>query len=412
MIGSTRSARTALVAILVAFIFAQPGHAQMRTDLAGNWRGEFIIRDSIRAPFQFEIDSTGKVFMLNGEERFETSNIQVTADSMFLPLDQFDNELAFVVTGGEMTGVLRRQDHAGSPTRFIAKKGNLKRFNVAEHSFRNVSGSYDVTFEFESGNKEKAVAIFQQRGEVLTGTFLKPSGDTRFLEGTVAGNRFYLSSFIGSSPGYFEGVISADGRISGFQAGTKVKHKFSGRLNNKAKLADPFSVSLLKKGHSTIDFALPDTSGKMISLKDEKYRGKVVILAITGTWCPNCIDEAAFLSPWYKDNKQRGVEIITIHFERQADTAFTKKVMGRFRKRFNITYDQVFGGMANNESVLNAIKGLETFSSFPTTIFVGTDGKVSKIHSGYSGPATGKFYTDFVEEFNAEVDHLLESSAR
>ena len=144
----------------------------------------------------------------------------------------------------------------------------------------------------------------------------------------------------------------------------------------------------------------------MVSLDDEKYRNKVLIIPITGTWCPNCIDEAAFLSPWYKKNKDRGVEIITIHYERQTDTAFSRKVMRRFRNRFNIEYDQLFGGMSSSDTVRTSLT-LPEFRAFPTTLFIDKKHRISKIHSGYSGPATGKFYDEFIRDFNEEVDKLL-----
>ena len=380
--------------------------AQNQASLAGYWRGEFTIRENIKAPFNFEIKADSSVVLINGEERFETGRFWAKRDSVFIPLDQFDNELAFRVTNKGMSGVLRKQDHTGVSTPVTAEKSR-ERFRKTGEPALNMSGTYEVQFQFESGKKEKAVAVFTQEGNKLAGTFLKPSGDTRFLEGIVVGNRFYLSSFIGSSPGYYEGAVTREGKISGFQAGTKIKHLFSGKSNSSATLNDPYSVTSVSKGDSTITFNLPDVNGKMVSLQDEKYRNKVVIIAITGTWCPNCVDEAAFLSPWYNKNKERGVEIITIHFERQADTAFTRKVMNRFRNRFKIEYDQVFGGLSNADSVPKVIKGLDSFRSFPTTIFIDKKGKVSKIHAGYTGPATGKFYDEFVEEFNKEVDRLL-----
>lgn len=106
-------------------------------------------------------------------------------------------------------------------------------------------------------------------------------------------------------------------------------------------------------------------------------------------------------------NNNRGVEIITIHYERQSDTAYAGKVMRRFRQRFDITYDQLFGGISHKDTVMQSLRGLEGFNSFPTTIFIDKKGNVTKIHTGYTGPATGKFYGDFVKEFNGEVDRLL-----
>ena len=396
--------------ILFALLFlAGSAHAQNTFhELEGEWRGEFTIRDNTKAPFNFEISGDGKVYLLNADERFETGVLRRKEDSVFIPLDQFDNELALKINrNGQLSGYLRKQNKPGLQVPVTAKQGSSRFHQPSRSPIKDFSGKYEVQFTFASGNKEKCVAVFHQQGSKLTGTFLKPSGDARYLEGMVDGNHFYLSSFIGSTPGYYEGTITADGKISGVQLGTKVKNSFSGTFNPDAQLEDPFAVSHLKEGYSSLEFSLPDMEGNIVSTSDERFNNKVLIIAITGTWCPNCIDEAAFLSPWYKENKGRGVEVISIHYERQSDTAFTHKVMRRFQKRFDITYAQVFGGIANNDSVSRSLPALASFKVFPTTIFIGRKGNVSKIHAGFSGPAAGKFYDDFVKEFNEEVDRLL-----
>lgn len=390
-------------------LFAGTINAQQSSkQLAGKWRGEFTIRDGIIAPFNFEIKENGKVFLLNGDESFETGTASIINDSLYIPLDQFDNELAFQIKYNTLSGELRRQDHKGTPVPVVAEKGKTYRF--AEKNIppsKNFTGKYEVIFTLQGGKEEKAVGILKQEGNKLTGTFLKLSGDTRFLQGIVEGNNFYLSSFIGSSPGYYGGTFTSDGKIKGEQVGTRIRHRFSGVLNENASLPDPFHISGMKEGYSSLEFSFPDINGNIISLKDAKFKNKVVILAITGTWCPNCIDEAAFLAPWYIQNKERGVEVISIHYERQTDTAFVSKVMRRFRQRFGIQYDQVFGGLPNNDSVSKSLPGLKGFKSFPTTIFINKKGNVDKIHSGFTGPATGKYYDEFVREFNEEIDRLL-----
>ncbi len=45
--------------------------------------------------------------------------------------------------------------------------------------------------------------------------------------------------------------------------------------------------------------------------------------------------------------------------------------------------------------------------SFPTTLFIDKRGKVRKVHTGYSGPATGKYYQEYIREFNDEVNALV-----
>ena len=46
------------------------------------------------------------------------------------------------------------------------------------------------------------------------------------------------------------------------------------------------------------------------------------MLQLSGTWCPNCKDETKFLAPWYEKNKDRGVEIIGLAYEKKADRAY------------------------------------------------------------------------------------------
>lgn len=158
-----------------------------------------------------------------------------------------------------------------------------------------------------------------------------------------------------------------------------------------------------------ISAPFPDAfTGQAVSLNDAKYKGKSVIVTILGSWCPNCIDEASFLAPWYKANRKRGVEIIGLSFERKNDPVFAKSRIEALKKRFDIDYDLLFAGLADKKYASSVLPALSEVFSFPTTIFIDKTGKVSKIHTGYSGPATGKFYEEFVKEFNRDVDGLLQ----
>ena len=181
--------------------------------------------------------------------------------------------------------------------------------------------------------------------------------------------------------------------------------------NDTARLPDPYTLTYLKPGFEKLSFAFPALNGKTVSLQDEKYKGKVVIVTIGGTWCPNCIDEAAFLAPWYKKNKARGVEIINVSFERKDDFEFAKSRLTPFVKRFDIQYDVLFAGAADKKVVAEKFPELNTFLSFPTTFFIDKQGKVRKVHTGYTGPATGHYYEEFLDEFNDEVHELLKESS-
>ena len=413
---------TAVLAISITFTYAQEQTALVKKPAAklqeknqkafvalGNWRGIAKVKEGLEIPFNFEISEKNgqqKLYFRNAEERFEGGPVKQTADSLFVKLDQFDNELAFAIVGDQLTGTLRKQDKAGTPLVIIAEHKNY-RFKTDKPATADYSGSYDVVFTSPNGKEEKTVGLFKQTRNRLTGTFLRVTGDSRYLEGVVEGNQFQLSSFIGSSASYYKGTFEADSAIKGEVLGARGSQPFTGTKNKDAALPDPYKLTYLKKGYKTLDFSFPDLNGKKISLKDEKYKNKVVVLTITGSWCPNCVDEATFMAPWYKKNRNRGVEIIALHYERSTEPGYAKKVMTRFRERFGIEYDQVLAGTADKQAVSESLPALDSFLSFPTTIIIDKQGNVAQIHTGFNGPATGKFYDEFVKEFNTEINTLL-----
>ncbi|MES2062430.1 MAG: TlpA disulfide reductase family protein [Bacteroidota bacterium] len=373
----------------------------------GKWRGVFHNANGTDVPFNFEVKGktaeTAKVYLLNAQERFETGTLTQKGDSLYIPFEQFDTELAFKIGDKKLTGSFRRKESGGRATPVDATYGQTYRFEDGEKPTADISGNYDVTFKSSAGKEEKTVGLFKQKGNKLYATFMRISGDSRFLEGTVQGNKFFLSSFIGGGVAYYTGSFNAEGVITGSNANSQ----FTGTKNAAAALPDPYTLTYLKPGYTSFDLSLPDVDGKQVSLKDEKYKNKVVIVTITGTWCPNCIDEANFLAPWYKKNKSRGVEAIGVHFERKADAAYVKTAIEKFKKRYGIEYDEVFGGLADKNAVAASFPALNNFLSFPTILFIDKKGNVAKIYTGFTGPATGVHYDQFIKEFNAEIDTLL-----
>jgi thiol-disulfide isomerase/thioredoxin len=239
---------------------------------------------------------------------------------------------------------------------------------------------------------------------------MKVTGDSRFLEGIVDGDIIKLSSFIGSTPVLYMGKLEAGGGINGTMESARGSVRFSAIPNEAAELPDAYTLTSIRDNKGQFTFEFPGLSGKRISLGDEKYRNKVVVITIGGTWCPNCMDEAAFLAPWYRSNRSRGVEIISLQYERSIDSNYLDQVVNRFRKRFGIEYDIAIGGLASKQKVMESLPALDTFISFPTTIILDRKGKVAKIHTGFTGPATGRYYEEFKLEFDDTITRLLEEA--
>jgi len=174
-----------------------------------------------------------------------------------------------------------------------------------------------------------------------------------------------------------------------------------------ATLPDANKLTFLKEGFHKINFKFPDLNGKMVSLTDKKYQNKELILQIFGTWCPNCMDETNFYSQWYKKNKDKNVAIIGLAFEAKPDFNYAKARVENMKKRLNVTYDFLIAGTYKNNGASKALPMLNHVMSFPTSIIIDKKGIVRKIHTGFSGPATGKYYENFKIEFNNFINKLL-----
>jgi len=378
----------------------------------GLWRGAFILPEH-EIPFVFEVKGKSadsiSVYLINGADRFELRDITYSNDSISIPIDLYASVLKGKLTENALEGVLIKvgtdKPVAGIP--FKAVFGDLPRFpKNSEAPSVSLAGTWDINIVAE-GDTDRTVGNFDQKEALLTGSILTPTGDFRFLEGAAHGKIFELSAFGGSSPYLLNGEFTTDSTFTGEFVTPRSSSKVEGKRNAKAALPDPYTASYLKEGFSSIEFSFPNLDGKQVSLADPNYKGKVVIVTILGSWCPNCLDENAFLSEWYKANHQRGVEIIGLGFERKNDFEYGKKALSNLKKRLDIPYEILFAGQSGTASASKALPALNGISAFPTTIFIDKKGNVRKVHTGFNGPATGKFYEEFKTEFNELIDNLV-----
>jgi hypothetical protein len=103
------------------------------------------------------------------------------------------------------------------------------------------------------------------------------------------------------------------------------------------------------------------------------------------------------------------VEIVSLAYERSTDFARSQNSLRTFQQRFNVQYPMLITGVAvgDPQRSQKTLPQLESIVNFPTTIFVGKDGHIVKIHTGFSGPGTGEHYEDQKKEFYDTVNGLL-----
>ena len=195
-----------------------------------------------------------------------------------------------------------------------------------------------------------------------------------------------------------------------FYSGNHFKEPFSAKRNEEYELPSPDSLTFLKDGYEKLGFSFPDSNGSMVSLEDERFKDKVVVIQIMGTWCPNCLDETKFLVEYLNKNTSENLEIIGLAFEYAKTAEGAQKSIKRLVDRIGVTYPILLAqyGTSDKEKAQEKLPMLNHVLSYPTTIFIDKEGVVRKIHTGFNGPATGEKYIEFKEEFYAFVKTLLE----
>jgi peroxiredoxin len=356
-------------------------------------------------------DDTYGATLINGDERVPIQSVTADGKNLTLFFPAYNSTIEATLDNGVLKGMLTLIKRGGIeqtiPFQALYAQGYTFSIDGSETS-TNLNGRWDVTFLSEDGGTSSAVGEFVQDGINLSGTFLKATGDTRYLSGSVTDRSFELSCFDGAHAYLYKGTLGEDDRLEGdYWSGTKWHQRWRARRDAAAALPDPYELTYMKEGNDKIAFSFPALDGKPVSLDDALFEDKVVIVTLAGSWCPNCADEAAYLSPYYKDHRTRGLEIIALMYEHLRDEKAAMKQIERFKNKHDIEYTLLYAGYSDTKEAQETLPMLNHVMSFPTTIFIDRNGKVRRIHSGFSGPATGEHYEEFKSEFAAFVDQLL-----
>jgi hypothetical protein len=99
--------------------------------------------------------------------------------------------------------------------------------------------------------------------------------------------------------------------------------------------------------------------------------------------------------------------VVSLMFEQFGDFPQAAAATRRFRERHGIEYTTLIAGTSDKEDAATKLPQLNGVFAFPTTIFIDRTGKARRIHTGFSGPATGEHHRKLLEEFAATVEQLL-----
>jgi thiol-disulfide isomerase/thioredoxin len=396
-------------AAVLALVTASPVRAQ---SLTGLWDATIIVsagqdKGTIEVPFRFELSGSGrniKGSFFNGDEKVTSTTGSLENGALVLSFDEYGTKVEATVKDGQIEGEYTRGTR-GAPYPFRAKR--FSPAPVGDAGVPSIAGLWNVQVGKSSKGEAAWQLIARQSGAEVSAALLRIDGDTGALTGTYRDGTFVLSHFSGARPLRLEITPAADGTLSIVQnkdnplAAIRAEQA---KANGLPQPSDPSRFTSVTDPTEPFRFSFPDLEGRTVSNTDTRFQGKVVIVSISGSWCPNCHDEAPFLAELYKKYRKQGLEIVSLSFEEEAQIKNPVRLRA-FNKRYGIDYTVLIPGEPRE---LNAkVPQGVNLNSFPTTFFLGRDGRVRSAHAGFPGKATGKFHTEAKEEISALVERLL-----
>lgn len=380
----------------------------------GSYRGVLSVAGG-DLPFGLELareDGALVAYLINGPERVRAPDVRLDGKRLELRMPGYPHRLVAEFRDARFEGTVDFLRPRGviRTVRFVGMPGQDWRFfprpDLAPADF---SGRWSITFRDKDGKEHPAIAELVQQGHEVHGTVLRPSGDDRYLAGEARGDTLFLSRFDGGSAYLYLARLGSDGVLSGdFHSQGGTHDTWSGRRDADAKLDDPAQLSALKPGADRLEFTFPDVEGNLLRFPDQQHAGKVVLITIGGSWCPNCHDEAVFLRELLSSRRAEGLAVIQLMFEYTPDFESAATAARAFVEKFRIDYPVLIAGTTSDDDVLKKLPQLGALRAYPTMLAIDRKGVVRAVHTGFNGPATGAHFDEQNRELTALVDALLQ----
>lgn len=380
--------------------------------LNGEWRASVLNKAGEEIGFKLDLKHEGAQVsgaLVNGAQRVESTGGSFDGQTLKLRYDFYDGELTASLTNGELRGDFKR------PSGKNILRRELRAWRASANNSNSAAPAADLSGDWllrvgEANNQRTWRASFKQQNSAVSGTIIPLSGDWGTMTGKFENGELRLTRFDGINAYLLKAKLTADGKLEGL---INSERKVVAERADQAQLAalpplpDPNNYTKLKNPNEPFQFSFPDLDGKTVASTDERFRNKVVIVTIGGTWCPNCHEEAAVLRDFFQRYQKQGLEIVGLMFEYTGEAARDREQIRIFARRHNIAYPLLLAGTTDESEVQKKLPQLDNFSAYPTAIFIGRDGRVKRIHAGFEGQAAGARHTQLKAELEEYVQELL-----
>jgi thiol-disulfide isomerase/thioredoxin len=382
------------------------------------WRGQLLL-DSRSVPIQVIFNASKKkdpiFYVKNGEELVGFNQLSSEGDSLIFKSDHFNSYFKIALTSDStMSGYwMNAKKEQTQKFSFSAVKNIPYRFEAFVSPSIDLSGVQTAIFYNEpSGRNDTALLRLHQTKHLLSGSFLTETGDYRYLDGIVRNDSMFLSAMDGTHVYYFEAAISPSRDLRGtFFAGLNYEQAWTASQHSGFKMRNPETITQLNDS-IPFDFSFSDAFGHKTSLSDPRFLNKPVIVSIMGTWCSNCMDEAQFLKEVYETYHPYGLEIVALDFELITDSVRAIQNIKRHQENLELKYPILLASLGSTkQKATEKLPALSSIYSYPTMVVLDHHHNMVRIHTGFTGPATGEEnYDAFRLEYLGLVRDLVAAS--
>jgi thiol-disulfide isomerase/thioredoxin len=399
-----------LTAAIVGF-GATAAWADSAASIDGRWDASLTVNGAV-IPFRLDISGDGatlKGTLYNGDDQEFTTKASFANGTLMLNQEHYLTKIIATLKDGQLQGKIQMRGDQGPEGNAFQAKRHVDAAAAASDA-PSIAGNWIVPYDSPKGEKAWRF-IVKQSGADVTAAILRVDGDTGALTGTFHDGKWMLSHFDGSRPYLLEVTPAKDGSLAMVQKGggprtgplTAYREDVAQAKSLPAP-SDYTTHTTMRDPNEVFAYSFPDVNGKVLSNNDPKFKGKVVLAIVTGTWCPNCHDEAQYLVQLYKKYHDQGLEIVALDFEEPEQQDDLGRVHA-FIKQYGVPYTYLIAGAPAEmwEKVPQAVN----LNTWPATFFVGRDGRVKHIHAGFAAPASGEFNAQLKQEFTSTIEKLL-----
>lgn len=397
--------RPALLGALASLLTPRLGRAEVPSPpRSGAWDGS-VQASGVVVPFRLELTLRGasaEGAFFNGDQRVRSSSGSFDGTHLSLAFDHFASQLEAQWSDGTFTGSYARPGQPALP--FEARPHSPpQRPSVRPPS---IAGAWEIAVVEATG--ERAWRLFvRQAGAEASAAILRVDGDTGELSGSYRDGKFVLSHFSGARPALYELTPAQDGSLAIVHNGKTRYTALRSRVARAKALpepADPARWTSVKDPTKPLRFSGKDLTGATVDERDPRFTGKVVLLNVMGSWCPNCHDEAPFLAELSRRYRRRGLEVVSISFE-DAEQLKQPTRLRAFIDAYHIDFTVLLGGEPRHVS--EVLPDALNLSTWPATFLIGRDGLVHGAHAGFASKATGPAHERLTTQITTAIERLL-----